>query len=389
MKFGLFYEVQTPKPVDSDDWAPDQEAQKFRETLDQIELADRVGFDYVWVAEHHFTPEYTHTSAPDLLLAAASQRTQRIRLGTGVVQMPPAHNHPARVAERIATLDVLSGGRMEFGTGEGGPAELDVFLADSTNKKDMWRESTRECLRMLALTPYPGCDGIYVHVPRVTIVPRPLQKPHPPVWVACTQLGTVVEAGHLGMGSLVLTFGSAATARERVEVYWNAFHEQLQPIGLAINPAVAAFSTALCAPTDDEAWQRERGGAAYFAFALRRSMEVLREPGHHLHREFNERASAIAAAPPPLAAEVYAGQSMIGSPETLRRSLRDYEATNVDILALTIQSGDRRHEDIMESLELLGREVFPEFKEREARHQRWREQQLDGMSKELCVNATV
>jgi alkanesulfonate monooxygenase SsuD/methylene tetrahydromethanopterin reductase-like flavin-dependent oxidoreductase (luciferase family) len=389
MKFGLFYEVQTPKPVDSDDWAPGQEAQKFSETLDQIELADRVGFDYIWVAEHHFTPEYTHTSAPDLLLAAASQRTHRIRLGTGVIQMPPAHNHPARVAERIATLDVLSSGRMEFGTGEGGPAELDVFLADSTNKKDMWRESTRECLRMLALTPYPGYEGDYVRMPSVTVVPRPLQKPHPPVWVACTQLGTVVEAGHLGMGSLVLTFGSADTARERVDAYWSAFHERLQPIGFSINPAVAAFSTALCARSDDEAWRRERGGAAYFAFTLRRSMEVLREPGHHLHREFQERAAAMAAAPPPLAAEAHADQSMIGSPETLRRSLRAYEATNVDILALTIQSGDRQHADIMESLELLGREVFPEFKERQAEHDRWREQQLSGVDADLSENSSV
>ena len=118
-------------------------------------------------------------------------------------------------------------------------------------------------------------------------------------------------------------------------------------------------------------------------------MEVLREPGHHLHREFQERAAAMAAAPSPLAAEAHAGQSMIGSPETIRRSLRAYEATNVDILALTIQSGDRRHQDIMESLELLGREVFPEFEERQVEHQRWREQQLDGVGAELCVNSSV
>jgi hypothetical protein len=118
-------------------------------------------------------------------------------------------------------------------------------------------------------------------------------------------------------------------------------------------------------------------------------MEVLREPGHHLHREFRERAAAIAADPSPLAAEAHAGQSMIGSPDTLRQSLRASEATNVDILALTIQSGDRRHEDIMESLELLGREVFPEFKERQKKHDRWREQQLDGLSAELCVNSIV
>ena len=163
----------------------------------------------------------------------------------------------------------------------------------------------------------------------------------------------------------------------------------MQPIGLAINPAVAAFSTAMCAPTDAEAWRRERDGAAYFAYALRRSMEVLREPGHHLHREFHARAASIAAAPSPLAAETHAGQSMIGSPDTLRQSLRAYEATNVDILALTMQAGDRQHADIMQSLELLGREVFPEFKERRAAHDRWREEQLDGVSEALGVNSSV
>jgi alkanesulfonate monooxygenase SsuD/methylene tetrahydromethanopterin reductase-like flavin-dependent oxidoreductase (luciferase family) len=121
--------VQTPKPLDSDDWPAGYEAQKFNEALDQIELADQVGFDYLWVAEHHSTGEYTHTSAPDLLLAAASQRTRRIRLGTGVIQMPPGQNHPARVAERMATVDVLSGGRLEFGTGIGGPAEIGFFIS--------------------------------------------------------------------------------------------------------------------------------------------------------------------------------------------------------------------------------------------------------------------
>src|SRR5205814_9565333 len=150
MKFGLFYEVQTPRPLDSDDWEPGQEARRFHETLEQIQLADRVGFDYVWVAEHHFTGEYCHTSASDLVLAALATTTSHIRLGTGIIQMIPEHNHPARVAERIATLDVLSDGRVEFGTGEGSPAEWGMFVdnADAQDKKAVWAESTRECLRI-------------------------------------------------------------------------------------------------------------------------------------------------------------------------------------------------------------------------------------------------
>src|SRR5262249_40807672 len=113
MKFGIFYELQMPRP-----WGPDGEERLVREGLEQIELADRFGFDYVWEVEHHFLEEYSHSSAPEVFLAAASQRTKRIRLGHGIVQLPPGFNHPARVAERIATLDLVSGGRVEFGTGE-------------------------------------------------------------------------------------------------------------------------------------------------------------------------------------------------------------------------------------------------------------------------------
>src|SRR5499425_1007962 len=123
MRFGLFYELQLPRP-----WSPSSEEGCLNQALEQIELADRVGFDYVWEVEHHFLEEYSHSSAPEVFLAAASQRTQHIRLGHGIVQIPPAFNHPARVAERIATLDLLSGGRVEFGTGESSSqAELGGF----------------------------------------------------------------------------------------------------------------------------------------------------------------------------------------------------------------------------------------------------------------------
>src|SRR5580693_9047818 len=112
MKFGVFYEFQLPRP-----WGPRSEHELLKNGLTQIELADRLGYDYAWQVEHHFTEEYSHSSAPEVFLAAASQRTRRIRLGHGVIQLPT--NHIARVAERVATLDLLSDGRVELGTGEG------------------------------------------------------------------------------------------------------------------------------------------------------------------------------------------------------------------------------------------------------------------------------
>jgi len=134
MKFGIFYEHQLPRP-----WGPDSEYRLLQDSLTQIELADRLGYDYAWEVEHHFLEEYSHSSAPEVFLAAASQRTSRIRLGHGIIQVPPAVNHPARVAERVATLDLISGGRVELGTGEGGSQmELGGFGVDRAEKRAQW-----------------------------------------------------------------------------------------------------------------------------------------------------------------------------------------------------------------------------------------------------------
>src|SRR5574338_1045072 len=126
MKFGLFYEHQLPRPYDADAWGEDDEHAILKHALDQVELADRLGFDYVFEVEHHFLEEYSHSSCPEVFLAAASQRTKNIRLGHGIKLMPPNYNSPARIAEEIATLDLVSNGRVEFGTAESASrAELD------------------------------------------------------------------------------------------------------------------------------------------------------------------------------------------------------------------------------------------------------------------------
>src|SRR5579859_4118317 len=137
MKFGIFYEHQLPRP-----WTDGAEQKLFQEALDQVELADRLGIDYAWEVEHHFLEEYSHSPAPEVFLAACSQRTKRIRLGHGIVLMPPKYNHPARVAERIAALDLVSNGRVEFGTGESAAIlELGGFGVNVEEKRQMWTET--------------------------------------------------------------------------------------------------------------------------------------------------------------------------------------------------------------------------------------------------------
>src|SRR3974390_145525 len=150
MRFGIFYEHQLPRP-----WEPDSEHRLLKDALEQIELADRLGFDYVWEVEHHFLEEYSHSSAPEVFLAAASQRTSRIRLGHGIVQLPPGFNHPARVAERIATLDLVSDGRVEFGTGEASSEmELVGFGVERATKRAQWAEALDVVTRPMVEDPF-------------------------------------------------------------------------------------------------------------------------------------------------------------------------------------------------------------------------------------------
>src|SRR5438445_1790634 len=167
MKFGVFYELQVPRP-----WDDGSELRVVSEALDQVELADRLGFDSVWAVEHHFLEEYSHCSAPEVFLAAASQRTKQMRLCHGIVAALPQYNHPARIAERAAMLDLVSGGRVELGTGEtSSDTELDGFEIDRADKRAMWEEAVPAVAGMLGQTPFPGMCGKFVSMPPRHVVP--------------------------------------------------------------------------------------------------------------------------------------------------------------------------------------------------------------------------
>src|ERR671937_2766666 len=158
MRFGIFYEHQLPRP-----WTEDGEYELLQRSLDQVELADRLGIDYAWEVEHHFLEEYSHSSAPEVFLGAASQRTTRIRLGHGIIQLPT--NHPIRVAERVATLDLLCGGRVELGLGEGqGPVELHPFGARVREKRDVWEEAVQALVPAFTRSSWQ-CQGRHFNFP--------------------------------------------------------------------------------------------------------------------------------------------------------------------------------------------------------------------------------
>jgi alkanesulfonate monooxygenase SsuD/methylene tetrahydromethanopterin reductase-like flavin-dependent oxidoreductase (luciferase family) len=352
MKFGIFYEHQLPKP-----WAQDSEQRLFQEALEQVELADRLGFDSAWEVEHHFLDEYSHSSAPEVFLAACSQRTRNIRLGHGIVQMPPKFNHPARVAERIATLDLVSNGRVEWGTGESSAAlELEGFGIEVDQKRAMWREATEQCANMMAMTPYPGFQGEHFSMPCRNVVPKPVQKPHPPLWVACSRRETIHLAARCGIGALTFAFVDPEEASKWVGEYYEILKTECVPIGRAINPNVAMIAGFSVHPDAAEAEARGLDGFKFFAFGL----------GHHyVFGEHKPGHSDIWAQFEKHKHEQKTRPACIGTPDHVRNHLRTFAEAGVDQVIFIQQGGKNRHEHICESLELFARDVMPEFRERE------------------------
>ena len=184
VQFGLIYEICRPEPFDG--WA--SEAEIYWQALDQTVLADELGFDYVWAVEHHFLEGYSLSSAPEVFLSAVAQRTERIRVGHGVRLLPPPFNHPARSAEMAAVLDIMSHGRFDFGVGRSiTDQELGGFKVDPAASRPMLDEVLPEIVRMWTSDPYPGFAGEWFTMPERQVLPKPLQDPHPPLWMACTQ----------------------------------------------------------------------------------------------------------------------------------------------------------------------------------------------------------
>ncbi|MEP7279702.1 MAG: LLM class flavin-dependent oxidoreductase [Bacteroidota bacterium] len=373
MKFGIFIDLQLPRP-----WNDRDESRLFQDAMEQVELADRIGIDYVWVQEHHFLEEYCHSSAPEVFLAACSQRTKNIRLGHGITIMSPKVNHPARIAERLATLDIISGGRVEWGTGESGSRmELEGFGVDFVDKRPMWAEAVEETVKMMCMNPYPGFQGKYFSMPHRNVVPKPMQKPHPPIWAACSNRDSLQLAASLGMGGLTFAFVNAEEAKFWVDEYYETFKTNCTPIGQSVNPNVAMLTGFMCHKDNETAIKQGLEGAQFFAHGLGHFWrDGTHVPGRtNLWNEFRNRPESVIEKME--RERKKAGMGGIGSPEQLIENFRALEDAGVDQLIFLQQSGNYRHEHICESLELFGREVLPQFKEREIIRQKIKQEELN------------
>jgi len=361
MKIGGFYEHQLPRP-----WTSQSEHELLKNALEQVELADRVGFDYVWATEHHFLEEYAHSSAPEIFLAACAARTKNVRLGHGIVQMAPHINHPARVAERIATLDLISDGRCDFGTGEGATeVELGGFNVAQDEKRAQWLEGLQACVRMLVEEPFTGFTGKYLEAPARNVVPKPLQKPHPPLWLACSRRETILLAARLGIGALTFAFVSPEESRQWVHDYYTTLENECESVGFAINPQIAMVCPFLCDRDEQLVRDMAHENHGFFLYGLGHyAFFGEHEPARTNIWDNYKNQPAKVKIDDPLAAGSQA-QTCVGTPAQIREALSGFEESGVDQVLFLSQAGKIPHELLSSSIDLFGSEVLPEIKERD------------------------
>ena len=367
MKFGLFYQIQVPKP-----WSEETEAKRFWEALDQIAYAEEMGFDSVWFSEHHFRPEWSHNSAPDLTLAAVSQRTSRIRLGIGVV-LAPIH-HPLHTAARMATLDILSKGRVDVGIGRTGyPYQLTPYGSDLEDTRGMWEEFA-QVLPRIWTEEVISYQGEHYQIPPREVLPKPLQKPHPPLWSACVSDSTTKRAGELGLGALVGSEGGPEKVRDTVKLYHDTL-KTAQPAAGMVNNQTALMTAGYCHEdpkmiasrgTELVKWyldqQRERARLVW------RGVDPASVPPDY--QGYYERDMKLAAGPYPedVSAEDVVNQGtsfLVGTPSQCIKFVENYEAMGIEQVFSLCAIGPSSNEEIMNTIRLIGEQVIPHFREKD------------------------
>ena len=357
MRFGIFFELSVPRP-----FSAEGEQAVFENALEQARLADQLGFETAWAVEHHFLEEYSHSSAPELFLTAIAAQTRRIRVGHGAVVCVPQINHPIRVAERAAFLDVLSGGRLEFGTARSSTwTEIGGFQADPDATKKDWDEYVRVLPQMWMRERFSH-QGRCFSMPERAVLPKPLQKPHPPMWVTVTSPGTELDAADRGLGCLgVATAGFAEQERRTRE-----YHRRIrlcEPVGGAVNDRVATLNFLYCHENAELA--AERGLLFLGNFGLLNAhLLFTREayPTSAYQSLANLAPAPVRKGGPGDRAAVPEGMCL-GDPGQITEAIKRWESIGVDQINFLLNSVEvLPQEQVLDSLRLFAAEVMPVFR---------------------------
>lgn len=390
MRIDVFNEIQNPRP-----WHDGIEHERIMQSIEQARLADELGYGCWWQVEHHGAEEFSLSSAPELLLTAIAQHTSRIRLGHSAVLAPGRFNHPIRAAERAATLDHLSGGRLEFGLTRSTVPEWRLFNIDPDQVRAQTQQAFEMIPRMWTEDRFSYASEYY-RIDDVRIGPKPYQRPHPPLWQAAASPASFEDAGRRGVGVLGTTLWEPLErVRNMVGLYRAAVGRCERPVGAFTNDQIAFFTFVHCADTDEEAIANGAAAAAawytvqaltffearqMFLETAARQQALLDDPtGGSLTGEFlrAEAASGVG----PNRAQIAIGRILegervqdeeifealrdqdsliVGSPETCRKKLRAYADLGIDRLMCFHQVANLPHEKVMKSIRLIG-ELIPEF----------------------------
>jgi alkanesulfonate monooxygenase SsuD/methylene tetrahydromethanopterin reductase-like flavin-dependent oxidoreductase (luciferase family) len=355
MKFSIFFEMQIADPTAA------KEAQTFHDCVAQAVLADQLGYHCVWEVEHHGLYEYSHSSAPEVFLAFVAARTSKIRLGHGVTLLPRRYNHPIRIAERVATLDILSEGRVNWGSGKSSSlVEQVAFETEISKLHEEWLEAVEMIPRMWAADVFEH-KGKFFQIAPTQILPKPVQKPHPPMFAACSKPDSAAAVGRLGLGALNFAFGSDDYLTEKVAEYRRAVAAS-QPIGRQRNDHFACTPATLVLADDRKACQYGLRGARFFASSMAQYYLSGTRPVGRLNvpRDFFPDAELEGA----MAARNAPGSQVtliVGDPRAARETVDRFKEIGVDELILVMQMGTVPHELVMESLRTFAEQVMPHF----------------------------
>jgi alkanesulfonate monooxygenase SsuD/methylene tetrahydromethanopterin reductase-like flavin-dependent oxidoreductase (luciferase family) len=356
MEFGIFIQGFVPGYRRQTD--PDAEHTALMHDIECVIAADKAGFKYVWATEHHFLDEYSHMSANDVALAYLARATERIHLGSGIFNPLPQVNHPAKVAEKVAMLDHLSGGRFEFGTGRGaGSHEILAFLpgmADLSRTREIWEDVIAEFPKMWLQDEYEGYEGRYWSLPPRKVLPKPWKKPHPAMWYAAGNVSSYEMAARRGLGVLGFSVGSIQELEPVMKAYKKAIREP-EPVGAFVNDNIMVTTGAFVAEDDDRAVEAAtRPHNSYLASNVYRYHDTFPHPP-----EIPLWPDLMPDATPEDIPTARERGGICGDPDHALEQCRRWEEAGCD--QLVFGTGSARHEDTLEMIRLIGEHVIPKI----------------------------
>jgi alkanesulfonate monooxygenase SsuD/methylene tetrahydromethanopterin reductase-like flavin-dependent oxidoreductase (luciferase family) len=356
--FGIFFELSVPRP-----FASGVERTVYQNALEQVRLADALGFDAVWAVEHHFLEEYSHCSAPEVFLTACAMQTSRIRVGHGAVVCVPEMNHPVRVAERAAALDIVSDGRLELGTARSSTwTELGGFRADPDTTKKTWDEYVRVLPKMWTQERF-AWDGVAFSMPERNVLPKPVQRPHPPLWVTVTSPGTELDAADRGIGCLGVAAASFAEQERRTREYHRRIR-QCDPVSSVVNDRVAILNFLYChedARVAAATGMRMLGLFGFYNAGLLPTREAYPTRAYQSLGALAPPSGTDAGSPgdPRAVPDGIA----IGDPARVAEAIRRWESIGVDAINFILNTVETVPQDaVLASLRLFASEVMPRFR---------------------------